>query len=202
MIRFVPNLLTLARLVLTIVFLVMILYSPQVEVQQRSSFLDWTFVLFIVAGVTDIIDGHIARHFQVTSKFGRIVDPLADKILVCGSFVCFALIGEPKLFAWSPTTLHFIHWSVAGVLILREAYVTLIRHWAEARGINFAATKSGKFKMLLQSFAIGTVLVKMAHVQTAQWGYWFTSVTFALMVGATVISGLRANKRLPARMSL
>jgi phosphatidylglycerophosphate synthase len=86
---------------------------------------------------------------------------------------------------------------VAGILILREAYVTLIRHWAEARGINFAATKSGKFKMLLQSFAIGTVLVKMAHVQTAQWGYWFTSITFTLMVGATVISGIRANRRLP-----
>ena len=86
---------------------------------------------------------------------------------------------------------------MAGILILREAYVTVIRQWAEAKGINFAATASGKIKMLLQSFAIGTVMVKMAHVQTAAWGYWFTTVTYLLMVGATVISGVRATQRLP-----
>ena len=195
MIKFVPNLLTLTRLVLTVVFLIMILYSPEVE--HRSAFLDGAFVLFIVAGVTDVVDGYVARRFEATTKFGRIVDPLADKVLVCGAFVCFALIGEPHLFNLSPESLRVIQWSVAGILILREAYVTVIRQWAEAKGINFAATASGKIKMLLQSFAIGTVMVKMAHVQTAAWGYWFTTVTYLLMVGSTVISGVRATQRLP-----
>ncbi|GAF97700.1 unnamed protein product, partial [marine sediment metagenome] len=80
-------------------------------------------------------------------------------------------------------------------IILREVYVTTLRHIAEARGVNFAATFSGKIKMFLQSFAIGAVVIKMAHVQTATWGYWFTTVTFALMLIVTVISGLRATQR-------
>jgi phosphatidylglycerophosphate synthase len=142
-----------------------------------------------------MIDGTVARKLNVASKFGRMVDPLADKVLVCGAFICFAIIGEPKLFNFNPVTLAVIHWSVAGILIAREVYVTVLRHIAEARGISFAATVSGKIKMFLQSFAIGTVIIKMAHVQTAQWGYWFTTVTFAVMLVVTVISGLRATQR-------
>jgi len=88
-----------------------------------------------------------------------------------------------------------IHWSVAGVIILREVYITTLRHIAEARGVNFAATISGKIKMFLQSFAIGTAVIKIAHVQTAAWGYWFTTITFALMLIVTIISGLRATQR-------
>jgi len=73
--------------------------------------------------------------------------------------------------------------------------VTILRHVAEAKGINFAATFSGKIKMFLQSFAIGTVIIKMAHVQTATWGYWFTTITFAITLIVTVISGARATQR-------
>jgi len=193
MLRLIPNILTFGRLVLTIVFLVMILYSPHVA--NKAVFLDVAFVLFVVAGLTDIVDGIAARRFNVTSKFGRMVDPLADKVLVCGTFICFALIGEPKLFGFGTGTLAVIQWSVAGILIAREAYVTALRHIAEARGVNFAATVSGKVKMFLQSFAIGTVIIKMAHVQTATWGYWFTTVTFVIMLTVTVISGLRATQR-------
>ena len=193
MIRHVPNILTCGRFLLTVIFLAMILYSPQV--QARALFLDIAFVIFVITGLTDIVDGHLARRFNVTSKFGRIMDPLADKVLVCGTFICFALIGEPRLYNLSERTLAVIHWSVAGILILRETYVTVLRHWAEAHGINFAATKSGKIKMFLQAFAIGTVIIKMAHVPTALWGYCFTSTVFILMVGATVISGIRACMR-------
>jgi CDP-diacylglycerol--glycerol-3-phosphate 3-phosphatidyltransferase len=193
MLRLIPNILTFGRLVLTIVFLVMILYSPHVA--NKAVFLDVAFVLFVVAGLTDIVDGIAARRFNVTSKFGRMVDPLADKVLVCGTFICFAIIGEPKLFGFGPMTLAVIQWSVAGILIAREAYVTVLRHIAEARGVNFAATIFGKVKMFLQSFAIGMVIIKMAHVQTATWGYWFTTVTFLIMLAVTVISGLRATQR-------
>ena len=193
MLRLIPNILTFGRLVLTIVFLVMILYSPHVA--NKAVFLDVAFVLFVVAGLTDIVDGIAARRFNVTSKFGRMVDPLADKVLVCGTFICFAIIAEPKLFGFGPVTLAVIQWSVAGILIAREAYVTTLRHIAEARGVNFAATISGKVKMFLQSFAIGTVVIKMAHAQTVTWGYWFTTVTFVIMLAVTVISGLRATQR-------
>jgi len=193
MLKLIPHILTFGRLVLTIVFLIMILYSPYV--QSRPFFLDIAFVLFVIAGLTDIVDGAIARKLGVASKFGRMVDPLADKILVCGTFICFAIIGEPKLFGFGKGTLAAIHWSVAGIIILREAYVTALRHIAEARGVNFAATFSGKIKMFLQSFAIGMVIMKIAHVQTATWGYWFTTVTYVIMLTVTVVSGVRATQR-------
>ena len=193
MLRLIPNILTLGRLVLTIVFLIMILLTPYVA--KKTLFIDTAFIIFVIAGVTDFVDGIAARKFNVTSKFGRMIDPLADKILVCGAFICFAIIGEPRLFNFGPKMLAVIQWSVAGILILREAYVTILRHIAEARGINFAATISGKVKMCIQSFAIGTVVIKMAHVQTATWGYWFTTITFAVMIIVTVVSGLRATQR-------
>ncbi|UCC21486.1 MAG: CDP-alcohol phosphatidyltransferase family protein [Planctomycetota bacterium] len=198
MVKQIPNILTFGRFILTVIFLIMILYSPRFYAQGERpfpDFLDIAFILFVVAGLTDMVDGTIARRLGVTSKFGRMMDPLADKVLVCGAFICFALIGEPKLFDFKPLTMTVIQWSVAAIIIAREAYVTILRHIAEARGINFAATVSGKIKMFLQSFAIGTVVIKIAHVQTATWGYWFTTTTFAIMLAVTVFSGLRATQR-------
>lgn len=193
MLKLIPNILTFARLVLTIVFLIMILYAPYAA--NKPFFLDISFVVFVTAGLTDIIDGPVARRLNVTSKFGRMLDPLADKVLVCGAFICFAIIKEPQLFDFGPVTMAIIRWSIAGILMLREIYVTILRHIAEARGVNFAATISGKVKMFLQSFAISTVIIKAAHVQTAVWGYWFTTIVFALMLTVTVVSGLRATRR-------
>jgi CDP-diacylglycerol--glycerol-3-phosphate 3-phosphatidyltransferase len=198
MLLLIPNILTCGRLVLTVIFLIMILLAPRYYADGEvpfCGFLDVAFIIFIVAGLTDIADGIAARRLNVTSKFGRMVDPLADKILVCGAFTCFALIGEPKLFGLGPGTLAVIHWSTLGILAAREIYVTVLRHVAEARGVNFAATASGKIKMFLQSFAIGTVIMRMAHVQGAAWGYWFTSVVFTVMLVVTVISGVRATQR-------
>lgn len=191
----VPNILTFMRLGLTLVFLAMLLHWPNVTT--GPWFLDVAFVLFVIAGLTDVVDGHIARRWNATSKFGRMIDPLVDKILVCGAFICFALIGVPKLFNWGPVTLQIVHWAVAGILIVREVYVTILRQLAEARGINFAAVKLGKIKMFVQVFAIGTVLVKVAHVPAA-WGHWFTLFVFALMVMVTVASGLQAAQRMRA----
>ena len=194
MLKLIPNILTFGRLVLTIAFLVMLFYLPYV--QNKPLFLDIAFVLFVVAGLTDIVDGTIARKLNVTTKFGRMMDPLADKVLVCGAFVCFAMVRMPAhLFGLGEPALAIIRWSVASVLILREVYVTILRHIAEARGVNFGAVASGKIKMFLQSFAIGTVLLKAAHVQTATWGYWFTTITLALMLTVTVFSGLSATRR-------
>lgn len=188
MLRFIPNILTFGRLVLTIVFLIMILYSPQAE--NKTLFFDITFVVFVIAGLTDLVDGIVARKLNVASKFGRMIDPLVDKILVCGAFICFALIGEPKLFDFGPKILAVIQWSVAGILIVRDAYVTILRHIAEARGINFGSVLSGKIKVFLHYFAIGAIIVKMAHVQRAMWGYWFTTLTLIIMLIVTIISGL------------
>lgn len=195
MLKQLPNILTMGRFVLTVIFLVMVFLSPKISPEKYSLFLDTAFVLFIIAGVTDLLDGPIARKMNVTSKFGRIVDPLADKVLVCGTFIVFAIIGEPKLFGWSAPVQAIIQWGFAAMIIFREAYVTILRHIAEARGVNFAAVFSGKLKMFIQSFAIGTVMVKMSHVQTATWGYWFTTITYLITLLITVISGLQATQR-------
>jgi CDP-diacylglycerol--glycerol-3-phosphate 3-phosphatidyltransferase len=171
----------------------MVSYSPLAA--SKITMLDAAFVLFVVAGLTDIVDGIIARRLGAASKFGRMLDPLVDKVLVCGTFICFSLIGEPTIFDLPRATLALIHWSVAAIIIFREAYVTVLRHIAEARGVNFAATVSGKLKMFLQSFAIGAVLIKMAHVQTAAWGYWFITITYIVMLTVTIVSGIRATQR-------
>jgi len=191
--KLVPNILTFVRLGLTLVFLAMILYWPYLP-DHPSWFLDVAFVLFVIAGLTDVVDGYVARRWNATSKFGRMIDPLVDKVLVCGAFICFAIIGVPRLFAWGPTQLAIVHWVVVGILLAREVYVTVLRHLAESRGVNFAAVRLGKIKMFVQVFAIGTVLIKVAHVPAA-WGHWFTLVVFGLMVVITIASGLQAARR-------
>jgi CDP-diacylglycerol--glycerol-3-phosphate 3-phosphatidyltransferase len=195
MLKQIPNIITFARLIGTILFLAMLLYSPYAL--NFTFTLDTAFVIFVLAALTDVIDGPIARKLNVASKFGRMLDPLVDKVLVCGAFVCFAVVGLPRyLFDFSPALMNAIRWAVAAVLIVREGYVTVLRHAAEAKGIDFRAVASGKIKMLIQCFALGTVLVKAAHVPTATWGHWFIAATFAVMLAATVSSGFSATRRI------
>jgi CDP-diacylglycerol--glycerol-3-phosphate 3-phosphatidyltransferase len=195
-IRFVPNALTILRVFLTLIFLAMIVMAGRMEEAKPTRFLTIGFVLFLVAALTDIVDGKIARKFNVTSKFGRIVDPLADKLLVCGAFFCFAIAGQPKLanFELTEMTLAVIRWGTAAILTARELSVTIVRHIAESRGVNFGAVWSGKIKMFAQSFGIGTVIIGWAYVSRI-WGDWFTIITYAFMATITVISGVQAFKR-------
>jgi CDP-diacylglycerol--glycerol-3-phosphate 3-phosphatidyltransferase len=195
LVRLIPNGLTLGRLILTVVFLVMVLYAPQKSQEKPATFLMVAFTLFVVAGVTDMVDGPVARALNVTSKFGRMVDPLADKILVGGAFICFAIVKQPTfLNIFSPITASVIQWATAIIIIAREVLVTILRHIAEARGVSFAATATGKIKMFVQSFGIGTVMVKWAFVSRS-WGDWFTVVTFLIMLTVTVVSGVSSLRR-------
>jgi CDP-diacylglycerol--glycerol-3-phosphate 3-phosphatidyltransferase len=195
MIKQIPNILTFGRAALTFIFLGMVLYSPSVAPESHALFLDIGFVVFVVAGLTDMVDGHIARKLGVASKFGRMLDPFVDKMLVCGGFICFAVIDEPQLFDFSPWAMDVIQWSVAGIITAREVFVTVLRHIAEARGVNFAATAAGKIKMFVQSFAIGTLTIRAANVQGETWGYWFTSITLIITVIVTVVSAYSAISR-------
>jgi CDP-diacylglycerol--glycerol-3-phosphate 3-phosphatidyltransferase len=194
-VRLIPNGLTLGRLILTVVFLVMVLYAPQKGQEKPAAFLMVAFTLFVVAGVTDIVDGPVARALNVTSKFGRMVDPLADKILVGGAFICFAIVKQPTfLNIFSSHTTTVIQWATVIIIVAREVFVTILRHIAEARGVSFAATATGKIKMFVQSFGIGTVMVKWAFVSRT-WGDWFTIVTFGIMLTVTVVSGITSLRR-------
>ena len=132
----------------------------------------------------------------VDDGFGRIVDPLADKFLVCGAFFCFAWVNQPKMagLGFSETTLDIIRWGSAWIMFAREVGVQTLRYIAEGRGVKFGAIWSGKLKMFLQSFGIGTVIIGWAYV-SRPWGDWFTIITYALMVFATVLSGIQSLTR-------
>lgn len=195
-IRHLPNALTVARLMMTVLFLGLILYAPQTGQTKPARILMTAFGLFVLAGLTDVVDGPLARRFQVTSRFGRVVDPLADKVLVCGSFLCFAIVGQPLLANFHlPEWLgHTIRWGTALLLLGREVIVQTLRHIAESRGVPFGAVISGKIKMFVQSFGIGTVLIGWAFVSRT-WGDWFTLITYLIVLGVTLYSGLEALRR-------
>ncbi|MCI0498123.1 MAG: CDP-alcohol phosphatidyltransferase family protein [Planctomycetales bacterium] len=195
-IRHIPNALTVGRLVLTVVFLGLIVYAPRTGQAKPANLLLGAFVLFVVTGLTDIVDGYLARKFEATSKFGRTVDPLADKFLVCGAFFCFAWVNQPLMacFDFSEITLDIIRWGTAIIIFAREVIVQTLRHIAENRGVQFGAIWSGKLKMFLQSFGIGTVIIGWAYV-SRPWGDWVTLIAYTLMVLVTILSGIQSLTR-------
>lgn len=195
-IRHVPNALTVGRLFLTAFFLGLIVHASRTGQEKPADLLLGAFILFVITGLTDIVDGYIARKYDVTSKFGRTVDPLADKFLVCGAFFCFAFVDQPRLgsLGLSEMMLDVIRWGAALIIFAREIIVQTLRQIAESRGVQFGAIWSGKLKMFLQSFGIGTVLIGWAYV-SRPWGDWFTIVTYILMVAITIFSGVQSLTR-------
>jgi CDP-diacylglycerol--glycerol-3-phosphate 3-phosphatidyltransferase len=142
-----PNRITLARGVLTVVLWVLLSVSgpdPSEGVWRAA------FILFVVTALSDILDGALARRLQQVSQFGRIADPLVDKLLVIGTLA--VLLGIPSLREVLPA------WAVA-VILARELTVTALRSAVEARGIAFGAVASGKGKMVLQCVAVGAVML-------------------------------------------
>src|SRR6476469_8304809 len=105
MFRHVPNLLTGSRLVLALVFFCMLAYY-QYEGRGDPWFLNTAFVIYLIALITDFLDGFLARRWKVEGVFGRVVDPFVDKILVLGSFAFFAgknfIIPETALHGGAP----------------------------------------------------------------------------------------------------
>lgn len=195
MYRHVPNLITIARLVLTVVFFALL------NVHQSDTFVRqmWVcFVVFIIATLTDALDGYLARHWKVESAFGRVVDPFVDKILVCGAFVFFsstnfitaAEISELRQGAAITSITGVAPWMVV-LLIGREFLITGLRGLAESKGIDFRADWAGKIKMFVQSFAIGAILVDVAtayHAGPVGWIHLTRDISIWATLIVTVLS--------------
>jgi len=174
----IPNLLTIGRVVLAWVFVILLsLVSPRVLsteptgidrvgdlTQPGTGLLIAAVVIFIIAAITDALDGHLARKWKVESKFGRIMDPMADKLLILGGFVMFVTPAFQAKIMPSDTTIQLT--AVAGwmviAMLLRELLVTSIRGVYEAEGVDFSAGSLGKAKMILQSITIPIVLLIIA----------------------------------------
>ncbi|MEX1063578.1 MAG: CDP-alcohol phosphatidyltransferase family protein [Balneolaceae bacterium] len=128
----VPNILSFIRIVLAPVFLFMYL---QDELVWRSL----SIAVFAAAAVTDFFDGYIARSYNVESHSGVFLDPLADKILTFAGFICLPFI-DPVQFPW---------WAI-GLVVARDIIVTVLRIFADVRGIPIVTRTSAKVKTLLQ----------------------------------------------------
>ncbi len=142
---------------------------------------DIATALFLVIAITDALDGYYARKYKEVTNVGRIADPLADKIVICGAFILF--LGIPAFARVLPA------WMVV-IVVLREFVVSGLRSFAEAQGIAFGANLWGKIKMVIQCGAVVTAQVYAAHFTRWEWSRWFTVVVMAIMLAATVISGV------------
>jgi len=149
--RILPNLLTGLRLVLSIgMFIALALIAASVQHGQVTPAIVWmsrfAFAAFVVAAVTDFFDGWLARRWQVVSTAGAILDPIADKILVCGAILGLAGIQAPGVLLWG------------GLILFREFAVSALREVLAPRGIKLPVTFLAKTKTTLQLLALGGLM--------------------------------------------
>ena len=159
-----PNKLTLFRVILVPLFLIFLLYDV-------PGF-DWLALgVFIIASLTDLIDGKIARKYNLVTNFGKFADPLADKLLVSAALIGFCAMG--RLSPW-----------FAFIIIAREFIVTGLRIIAISSGKVIAAGMSGKIKTVLQMIAL--VLMLFDEIYTIK--LFNISLSYIVMILAVIMT--------------
>ena len=143
-----PNKLTLSRLVLTLAFLIVVFSEI------KPWFETVALIIFSIASLTDYYDGKIAREKKLITSFGILMDPLADKVLICSAFITFV---ELK---WMPA------WMVV-IVVARELTITGLRLLAASKNVVMAAERYGKHKTISQIVAVIAILLVHAH---GNWG--------------------------------
>ncbi|MEM8834790.1 MAG: CDP-diacylglycerol--glycerol-3-phosphate 3-phosphatidyltransferase [Planctomycetota bacterium] len=156
--RRIPNALVLLRLVLTVIVLAMLAAFDGTD--ESNGHLAIATALFVIAALTDAIDGWLARRWDAVTVFGRVMDPLADKVLVLGAFV---MLAGPNL-----ATSGVAPWMVV-VMVTRELLVTSLRGMLEGRGIDFSAAAIGKAKMIAQSVGAPAIMLLVLLASETRW---------------------------------
>ena len=159
-----PNRLTLFRVIL-IPFFVFFLLAPYFT--GYGNYIAVT--VFIVASITDFLDGHIARKRNLVTNFGKFMDPLADKLLVCSALIC--LIELDRLPAW-----------IVIIIIAREFIISGFRLIASDNGVVIAASYWGKFKTTFQMLMVIVLILDIPHPVFYWLGVILTYVSLALTV--------------------
>lgn len=174
------NSITLSRLLVTLgVFVCLELVR---DTQSPDPLLAWlAFALFMVAALADAVDGYVARAYDQVTRLGRVIDPFADKILICGTLVCCLRFPAATEGPWLLKT-----WMVV-LLLCREFLVTALRGAAEAVGQAFPADNWGKVKMVVQCVAAAGLLTMIGGSDVF---VWITVPSLWLMLLLTLISGL------------
>ena len=171
-----PNTITLGRLVIAVASFVALELAG---VNAVDAALVWlAFGLFILAAATDFLDGYLARLWHQVTPLGRVLDPLADKVLTCGAMIL--LLKFPAASAVQPD------WLVV-VVVAREFLVTAVRGAAEASGHPFPADRLGKAKMIVQCVSCAGLMTLVAG--TRFW-YGVTLVATWLAFALAVVSGI------------
>ncbi|MDR1237360.1 MAG: CDP-diacylglycerol--glycerol-3-phosphate 3-phosphatidyltransferase [Propionibacteriaceae bacterium] len=165
--RQVPNALTVLRLVLVPVFIVLLFWQPTLWQWRLAA-----AIAFTVAILTDFFDGRLARKYNLISDFGKLWDPIADKVLTGAAFVSLSILGE-------------LPWWVTIVILVREWGVTWMRVAMLKYGV-MAAQAGGKLKTFLQSVALILYLLKIGNAFMEWLGYLTMGAAFVL----TVVTGL------------
>jgi CDP-diacylglycerol--glycerol-3-phosphate 3-phosphatidyltransferase len=178
-----PNKLTVSRFALTAAFLVAF-FTERLPFKET-----WALVFFCLGGITDFLDGEIARRRKLITNFGILMDPLADKILVCSAFIAFV---EFRLIeAW-----------MVVIIVARELAITGLRLLAASKNQVLAAESFGKHKTISQITTIISILVLLAYPQWGlfgklfafeiarhSWTFWFAEIAKWFTVALTIFSG-------------
>ena len=177
-----PNKLTVSRLILTAFFLMALLFDFPYHYTVA-------LVLFVAASLTDLFDGIIARRRNLLTDFGKLMDPLADKVLICSAFIAFIELD------WMPA------WMVI-LIVARELAITGLRLLAASKNIVLAAERQGKNKTISQITAIIALLVTHSHadwgivgqlfafeIADQAWTWWVAEASKWVAVALTALSG-------------
>ncbi|MEO6942510.1 MAG: CDP-diacylglycerol--glycerol-3-phosphate 3-phosphatidyltransferase [Terrimesophilobacter sp.] len=131
--------------------------------------------LFILAIVTDSVDGLLARRQNLVTDFGKILDPIADKVLIGGALLTLSVLGE-------------LWWWVTIVILVREFGITAFR-LAVVRDRVIPASNGGKLKTIIQAIAISFYLVPV-WLLLGNWMHWFNAVLMAIALALTMVTGI------------
>ena len=159
-----PNKLTMFRVILIPFFVLFML----VDITTVDKWI--ALAIFIVASLTDLLDGKIARKYNLVTNFGKFMDPLADKLLVCSALIC--LVELAKLPAW-----------MVIVIIAREFIISGFRLIASDTGVVIAASYWGKFKTTFQMIMVGMMISNLSA-----WYEWFRILTDIVMWIALILT--------------
>lgn len=205
-----PNAITLGRILLALAVGPLLLtegFWPRVA----------AFVVFVVAASSDVLDGHLARTRNLITDFGKLMDPLADKLLLAATFLPFFLLSlrvpVEAPFPWFGGAFPLVP---IGIIVGREVFITVFRSIAARRGVVLAAGRAGKLKAVFQNVFIGCTIVWYALMARARmdgwrgafWDFWqdfhlaFSVLTLSTALALTVYSlyvYLRDFRRAPAR---
>lgn len=169
--RQLPNAITIVRILMAPVFLWMLLADGGSDGALRW----WAAVIFIVAIATDGIDGYLARRYEIVTDLGKLLDPIADKVLTGFAFIGLSILGE-------------LPWWITIVVLIREVGITIYRFIVVSDHV-LAAAWMGKLKTVAQAVALSLALLPLWNL-VGEWIFWVNGVAMTIAVILTIASGI------------